>query len=314
MKTKKSKKQREDDILPIVKSIPSADILDFTWLIYGVVKIGKSTIFSCFPRCLNFMWEPGAEAISILKVPKDKPCFKSWDEGVKAVKRLERKNSRSQFRFKMVCFDTGEKSWRYCLDYMIEEKLGAHPNEMKDYGVSWDKVIKEFQSLHLRVRQMGLGFGVIAHETTKEFTDWKGNSYDRIQPKFSKNVAAFYQEIIDTIGYYHLVGRERMLQIRGDKSVVAGTRLDGRFLTPEGFDIWKEVQELIGKEPTKRRRIKIKELSKIMRKHQIVKIPMGYTPQNSYANLVNAFNNKQRCIFDDDELIVKKGGRIHNMI
>lgn len=309
----KTKKLIEDDILPSVKSTPSINLIDFTWLFYGVIKIGKSTIFSCFPKCLHFMWEPGAEAISIFKVPKDKPCFRTWQAGLKAISKLERKNHKPQYQFRMVCFDTGEKAWKHCLKYMIEEKIGAHPNEMKDYGASWDKVAQEFHEAHLRIRNMGLGFSVIAHETEKEFTDWKGDTYDRIQPKFSKGVASFYQEIIDTIGYYHLVGRERMLQIRGDKSVVAGTRLDGHFLTPVGLEIWSEIKDLIIKPTTRRRKIKIKELSRSLRRHQIIKIPMGYTPESAYSNLVTAFNNQQKYIFDDDELIIKKGGRIHDM-
>jgi hypothetical protein len=309
----KAKKLIEDDILPSVKSTPSVDLIDFTWLIYGAVKIGKSTLFSCFPKCLHFMFEPGAEAVSLYKLPKDKPCFKNWEEAKKALSRLERKNHRSQFQFRMACFDTGEKAWKMCLKYMTDEILGAHPNEMKDYGASWVRVSQEFHDMHLRVKNMGLGFGVIAHETIKEFTDWKENTYDKVQPKFSKNVADFYEEIIDTIGYYHLVGRERMLQIRGDRSVVAGTRLDGRFLTPEGFEIWSDIQEIVQKPMTRRRKIKLKELSRLLRNHQIVKIPMGYTPQSSYSNLLAAYNNQQRNIFNDDELIIKKGGRIHDM-
>lgn len=304
---------KEDTFLPSEKSVPITDLTRYTWLIFGRVKSGKTTLTSCFPKCLHFMWEPGAQAISIFKVPKNKPSLTSWKEGLKVISRLEDKNDEPQYQYRTVSFDTGEKAWQSCLKHMIEI-LGEHPNKIKDYGASWDKVSQEFQGAHMRLINMGLGFVVIAHEVEKEIEDWDGRTYDRIQPKFSKNVANFYEGIIDNIGYYHFIGRERMLQIRGDKTIVAGTRCDGHFLTPEGFEIWSEIKEIISVDPSRRSRIKMVALSRQLRKHQIIKIPMGYTPQSAYMNLVAAFNNQQRNIFNDDELIIKKGGRIHDMM
>jgi hypothetical protein len=308
----RQKRITEDSILPSVKSSPVVDLTRYTWLIYGRVKSGKTTLTACFPKCLHFMWEPGAQSISIFKVPKKKPSLQSWKEGLTVISRLEERNDEPDYQFRTASFDTGEKAWQACLKYMVGV-LGAHPSEIKDYGASWEKVAQEFQSAHLRLINSGLGFVVIAHEMEKEMEDWDGKTYDRIQPKFSKNVSNFYEGIIDNIGYYHFVGRERMLQIRGDKSIVAGTRCDGHFLTPEGFEIWKEIKEISENLPTRRSRIKLVVLSRQLRRHQIIKIPMGYTPQNAYMNLVDAFNNKQKNIFNDDELIIKKGGRIHDM-
>lgn len=309
-------KSNEDSILPSTKSVPFADLIQYTWLIYGRIKIGKTTLLSMFPKCLHFMWEPGASALKIFKVPKNRPSLRDWKEGLKVIKRLEERNDDPNYQYKTVCFDTGSVAFKRCLKFMMDTELdGVHPNKAKDYGASWDLVGQEFQALHSRIAQLGLGFVVVAHETEKEIEDDVGRTYDRIQPKFGKNVADFYEQLIDNIGYYHFVGKERFLQIRGDKTVVAGTRCDGHFLTPEGADIWEEISDIsCNRVNNKKNRLKIKELSREMRDHQIIKIPMGYTPQNAYSNLVAAFNNKQRRTLDDDDYILKKGGKIHEII
>lgn len=306
MRANRKKKKNGNTLLPIVKSTPSINLLDYTWLIYGRKKIGKTTLLSMFPKCLHFMWEPGAEAISIFKVPKKRPALKSWQEGLDVLDDLEEHNKEEQYQFRTACFDTGERAWKRCMQHM-EKELGGHPGEKKDFGASWDKVSQEFQDAHLRISVLGMGFVVIAHETEKEFEDWDGRMYDQIRPKFSKGVADFYEGVIDNICYYHFVGRERFLQIRGDQHVVAGTRIDGRFLTPEGERIWKElrnVSEVKDKE-------EFRTMSRRLKKHQIIKIPMGFTPMEAYVNLCDAFNNKQTEIFNDDDEILSKGGKKH---
>ena len=53
--------------LPTEKSKPSSRLGDYTWLIYGAKKIGKTSLVAQFPETLILSFEPGTKALEVFQ-------------------------------------------------------------------------------------------------------------------------------------------------------------------------------------------------------------------------------------------------------
>jgi len=258
--TVKTKPSAEDVALPTERSAPSKDLQDYTWLIYGEKKIGKTSLVSHFPDVLFTMFEPGGKALKIFQTE----TLTDWGKFLAYVKKLKN----DKHNFKTLCIDPGNQAYDRCLDYIVKNKLGGmHPGKIKDYGASWKAVSSEFQRVHSDIASTGMGFLVLAHAKTADVETRTGETFSKVMPVLSGSTEEFYAGIIDNIAYYHYVGKDRYLQIRGDDFIQAGTRCEENFLTIDG-------------EP-------------------IVRIPMGGSSKEAFKNLTKAFANKQTDSYAD---------------
>lgn len=210
--------------LPTKRSKPSRLIGDYTWLIYGEKKIGKTSLVSHFPNCFHLMFEPGGRALSIFQ-----RAIPDWEYFQEYVKLLEK----GDHDFRTVCVDTGQMSYDLAFEYACRVYGFQYPSE-SDYGKDWNKVKRTFQDPHRLLLSLGLGYVVIAHIVEKKIEPRNGPKFDAICPDLSGRAEKFYTGIIDNIAYYHYRGNKRFLQIRGDDYVQAGTRCEENFLTPKG--------------------------------------------------------------------------------
>ena len=289
--------------LPTELSIPSLELIDYSFLLYGRKKIGKTSLVARFPESIFFLFEPGAKAQAIYKLPTDGHCLLDWQDVEGYLDHMKKSKDHG---FLTAVFDTGNKAYDLCMRHVIDKELrGKHPGQMKDYGASWRLVSDTFENVHVKIASMGMGFVVIAHEKFKDFEGADGKEYTRVEPRFSSSCNEFYEGVIDVIGHYSYIGRERWLQIRGDEFTTAGCRIEGRFLTPKGYQIYKEIQELDKSENQE----EIATLSEELGLEQIVKIPMGRSANTAFANLMRAFDNKQTETFADVE-DTQKGGAL----
>lgn len=287
---KRFTKEKKSFDLPDAKSEPSENLNDYSFLCYGRKKIGKTSLFGRRDKTLFFLFEPGAKAQSIYKVPTNGDCFTDWSDVIGYAKSL----NKNKHDFETVIFDTGKPAYELCLKYYCEKQGITHPGAMKDYGASWNGVTSQFKDLHLTIASAGIGFVVIAHEKQVDFKGADGKDYVRTTMNFSGAVNDFYEGIIDVICHYGYIGKERWLTIRGDEFTVAGCRIENHFLTPKGEKLYHELKNLKeGDDST------FIEIAKELGDEQIYKIPMGNNPNVSHKNLLNAFNNKQTETFKE---------------
>lgn len=259
-----------DYSLPSDPTVPAENLIDYSFLIYGRKKIGKTSLVSRFPNAVFFMFEPGTKAQSIYKLPRNGGCFTDWKDVRGYAKTLQK----GGHDFVTACFDPGNKAYDLCLKWVCAKEGISHPGKMKDYGASWKAVATEFEGIHLQIANADMAFVVIAHEKLEEYRGDDGREYVRTVPKFSGATEDFYEGVIDNIFHYHYIGSERFLQIRGTESVIAGTRCEGRFMTEDGRPIYK--------------------------------IPMGRSADEAWDNLQLAWENQQTRSYGPDE--EEKGG------
>lgn len=237
--------------LPTGFSTPSDNFLDYSWLIYGERKIGKTTLLSMFPDHFFMMFEKGAKGLKIRR-----EYVENWNDFLEYIKLLEANPSYCQ----TVILDTGGECYEQCL---LQAKKDLKLDDIRDkaWGAGYTEVRQRFAQIHDRLFQIGIGFAVTAHAEVKTIKPKFGAEYDKISIQLSNQAFKLYAGIVDTIAYYHYDDHgKRILTIRGNETVEAGTRCEGHFLYPDG-------------EP-------------------ITSIPMGNSKEEAYDNLVMAFNNK----------------------
>lgn len=253
----KERQAREDLQLELASELsePLDDLLQYSMLLYGEKKIGKTSLASMFPDTQFLMTEPGYKALRIL--PNWCP---TWPHITGYTKLLEDDSKRSKPKVKTVVVDIVDRAYDLCFSYMCRKLAITHPQDEEDFGKSWGAIRKEFESWCGRLLGMNKGVIFISHAAMKNVTRRDGTKYDTLQPSLTGQPMAVLTGLVDTIAYYGYNGNERQLIIRGDDNLSAGTRIEEHFLTK-------------------------------VKRRPIHSISMGTSKQEAYSNLVDAFNN-----------------------
>lgn len=241
--------------LPVERSVPKRNFLEYSYLIYGRKKIGKTTLASMFPDSFFLMTEPGAENLKVYQRPVN-----NWKQFTGYLDLLYKEPT----KFKTIIVDIGDPLYKWCLRSICEEQGIDHPNEMRDFGATWDRIAQEFHSQCARLLPMNSGRGlvVISHERSVD-VDIAGSvtKMERIVPTMEKNTYEFFNGKTDVIAYYTYQGKERKIIIGGDEKLEAGSRLKYNFLTTRG--------------------------------EKVCVIDGGKSEEETFINFKNAFENKQ---------------------
>lgn len=210
---------RERLTLPLQPSVPSSDLGDFIILLYGLPKIGKTTLAAQFPGAFFLMFEPGGKSLAIYQRE-----VRNWDDFIQYVKLIE-----SDTRFKTVVLDTVDIAWKMCEDAVCRQMGISHPGD-EDYGKGWARVADEFTKWISRLNKAGKGVIFISHAKEKQITRRSGASSDRIVPTMAGGARRVIEPMADIFGYYEYGDDgEHQLRVRGDDLVTAGTRLTEHF-------------------------------------------------------------------------------------
>lgn len=259
----KAKGQEKSDAvtvrLPSVPSEASDDMGDYTTLLYGVKKIGKTSMCQYFDMAFFIMLEPGAKALSVYQTCDEdgRPrVVKTWAEFKQWVVLLEKEK-----RFKTIIVDTVDRLFKLCERHVCQKLAISHPSE-EEWGKGWGAIRDEFDEWVLG-RLMGMGKGVvfISHAKEAEIKTRVGDVYHKITSTMSNQAKEAIEGVVDLWCHYNYDGKDRILTIGGDDHVDAGQRVEEHFW-------YKDSDE------------------------RVRDIPMGSSSKEAYENLVLAFQNR----------------------
>lgn len=230
---KKKKKRSVDDdaaasdfTLPTERSTPSDRFADYTILLFGEKKIGKTDLTAQFDSTFHLMTEPGAKAQSIFQRPVN-----NWRDFMGYVKLLKKDK-----KFKTVSVDTADLLYKYAFDYTSQKMGFDHPSE-EAYGKGWSAIRDTFVKGVLDLLATGKGVIFISHAIEKEVKMRGGVTYDRIGPTLAGQARDVLEGMVDLWFYYGYDGDARVLTIRGNDHIGAGHRLKQHFNYPDGTPI-----------------------------------------------------------------------------
>jgi hypothetical protein len=265
---KKKVEPKEDKVytLPTKMTVPSSDFRDYSMLLSGEKKIGKTTLASMFPDTFVMLTEPGGKSLRMFAAP-----VKTWKDANGYLKALEEDDAGDK-RFKYACIDTADRLAAMC-EKAVCRRLGIeHPSD-EDWGKGWGAVKDEFTSFMIRLMALDKGLILTSHATEREFRA-KGTSITRIVTTLPKWAGEIIEGLVDMWFHYGYDGDERVLTIRGNENIAAGHRLQHNFQRPDGGEL--------------------------------ASIIMGPTPDAGYRNLLDAFANQYAPSTKADDAPVKR--------
>jgi hypothetical protein len=243
--------------LPTEKNVPSVELGQYSILLYGRKKIGKTSMAAQFPDAFIISCEPGAKALRVYS--SDVTTWEDVDGCIDA--------AIDDTRFKTIVVDTVDLLYSYAFQHICDKQFIEHPNEENDFGHTWGKIRKLFRSAINRILKSGKGAIFISHDTEKEVEGRDGEKFERLQPTLSKQALEEIEGAVDIIALYDYVGTERWLRLDGSQFVVAGCRCEESFIR-------------LGGNPN-------------VLADRIHAIPLGTSAKEAYQNFVKAFKNQQ---------------------
>jgi hypothetical protein len=209
-------------VLPTEKTKPKTDLKDYTILLYGEPKIGKSTWASEFPDTLFLATEPGLNALECYQIP-----ISTWEEFLEACKVI----ATSKHQFKTIVIDTIDNLAKFCSDYICRKNNILHESDL-EWGKGWSMVSGEFLRVLTKLALLPYGLVMISHAETVEIKT-RTIKYNKDVPTLSKSFRKIVLEMADLILYAHTVQRKdkegnqeeaRVLETRASENWEAGNR------------------------------------------------------------------------------------------
>jgi hypothetical protein len=212
--------------LPESKSIPSDSLQDYSILLFGRKKIGKTSLAAQFEDALFLMCEPGGKALRIRQVQ-----VRSWPELKRYVDlAIEDKETRT------IVVDTADFAYEYCMDYVCDKMAMGHPSD-EAYGKGWKAVRKEFTEVIGKILHSGKGVVFISHSRDDEFKTRHSESYHKTVSSMPGQAKDVLEGLVDIWANYDYDGQRRVLIIGGSEEVDAGHRLEERFKNADGSPV-----------------------------------------------------------------------------
>lgn len=207
--------------LPLHKSERSDSLQDYSILIYGKKKIGKTSLTAQFEDTIALMCEPGGKAQEMYQV-----SCRNWKE-LREYTRLFIQDA----RFKTASVDTADFAYEFCMEYVCKKMVIDHPSD-EGYGKGWKAVRAEFQAWVTELLHSGKGVIFISHSKDEEFKTRRGETFNKVGASMAGQAKDILEGLVDIWANYEYDGKKRYLIIGGSDEVDAGNRVEGHFMDP----------------------------------------------------------------------------------
>jgi hypothetical protein len=228
MKTK-AKKQRTSNKYEFLSCSDTlsdivTDINAYSWWLFGVPKIGKTSLAAQFDKARIAATEQGHKS---QRVYKEDLFNKPWLAYMEFLDYM-----RETTKYNTSVIDVLEKAHDACFLYMKEEVLEI---EGEPQWGEWNEIRKPFIKWCKDLMSIpGKGSVFISHASSREVEDSTGEKLSSIHPNLTGKTLTAIEGEVDIIAYYTFINGHRVLQIQGDDYVRAGNRLTENFLDEKG--------------------------------------------------------------------------------
>lgn len=220
-------------MLPTEKSKPKSALADFTTLIHGMPKIGKSTFCSEAPDVLFLPFEAGLGALEVFQTD----LIESWPQFLLILGEVKNEGQ----MYKTIVIDPIEQAYELCLEYVSKKNGISHPGRVKDFGASWNDVSCEFARVLNKLASAPQGLLLISHSKLMEVNTPNGPIF-RSVPDLSEGARKRLGQMVDTTLYFTM--EEKALTVKGGKPgvaprIVAGQETESRIIRTNPSIYWE---------------------------------------------------------------------------
>ena len=221
--------------LPTERTVPSDNLSDYSMLLYGFEKIGKTSLAAQFPDAYFMLFEAGGKALPLYRT-----IINKWVEAVRIIDLLEKTD-----RFRTVIVDTGDIAYDLCLDFVCKKLAIDHPSD-EEWGKGWGAVKKEFKLQMSRLVNNKQGRGIIftSHAIEREIKQRGGGARHRVVPTMGGGARSVLEPMVDIWAHaYYRPDGSRWLRLRGNEEVAAGHRIEQHFVGVEELSMGASAKE-----------------------------------------------------------------------
>jgi hypothetical protein len=210
--------------LPTTKQQKSSNPFDYTILLYGDPKIGKSEACSRIPDALFIQTEAGIKNLSVFATP----LIGSWSEFLEIAREVAEGNH----SFKTIIVDTIDGMYNLCARHICEQNGWKHESDL-DYGKGYARVRIELMRVLNKLAGLPTGLVLVGHAKEREVKTKTGN-FDRVTLCFSGSIEEAITAFVDVALYARVETHE------GEKSRVVRTLHSDDYFAGGRIDFFKD--------------------------------------------------------------------------
>lgn len=175
-------------MLPKTKTAPKSSLSDYTVLLYGPSKAGKTSFCAEAEDTLFLATEPGLNALEAYQIN-----ITSWEEMTNACAEI----AAGGHKFKTVVIDTIDNAYKMCSDYINGKSKVDHESDLA-YGKGYALINNEFQRVLNKLAFLPYGLILISHSQVKELETRTGK-VSRIVPTLPDKARKLVVGLVDII-------------------------------------------------------------------------------------------------------------------
>ena len=210
--------------LPKKPNPPITDPSQYTTMVYGQPKIGKTTFASHATKPLFLATEPGTKALEVYDVQ-----IRDWDTLLTTLGEV----AKGDHDFKEIVVDTVDNAYEFCKAAVCAENGWDDPADA-GYGKGFNAVNGEFKRVMLKLVSLPYGVMLLSHAKEK-IVETRTGDYTRIVPTMPDGAAKIVKGLVDVMLYCDLQASKgeggteytRIIRTRPTLNYDAGCRFPG---------------------------------------------------------------------------------------
>lgn len=219
--------------LPSAATTTKTAASQFSMLIYGQPKIGKSTFASELPGAIFVATERGLDHLTCFRIPADRPCVTSWDEFQRALALI----AAGGHDFRSIVIDTIDNAYDLCRAHVLAKAKVEHESDLA-FGKGFALVNNEFTRVFNKLASMPYGLCLVSHAKTIE-EESKAGKKTKTVPTLTGKARDYILGLVDIVLFADIVtergaAQKRVIRTKPTEAYEAGDRT-GRL--PETMDM-----------------------------------------------------------------------------
>lgn len=180
--------------IPTATTKPKGALEDQSILLYGMPKIGKSTMAASFPGAVFLPFEPGLNHLEHFQIPTE-GIIESWEEFLQAAALL----AGGEHDFKTVVIDTVDIAYALCAEHVCSKRGVEYTGDMA-HGKGWALVAAEFMRVIRKLAGLPYGLVLISHAKVRT-VEVNGIEREHVTTTLTESARKVLAGLVDMILY-----------------------------------------------------------------------------------------------------------------